>query len=58
MQENIFWDSCLLSFEKSLSPQQFSAWIRPLRLIKEGDSLILTAPTSFTLNLVRERFFS
>jgi chromosomal replication initiator protein len=58
MQENIFWDSCLLSFEKSLSPQQFSAWIRPLRLIKEGDSLILTAPNSFTLNLVRERFFS
>jgi chromosomal replication initiator protein len=58
MQENTLWDSCLLSFEKSLSPQQFKAWIKPLRLIKENSSLILTAPNSFTLKLVQERFFS
>ena len=58
MQENILWDSCLLSFEKSLSPQQFKAWIKPLRLVKERGALVLTAPNSFTLKLVQERFFS
>lgn len=58
MQENTLWDSCLLSFESSLSPQQFKAWIKPLRLIKENGSLVLTAPNSFTLKLVQERFFS
>ena len=58
MQENILWNSCLLSFEKSLSPQQFKAWIKPLRLVSERGTLILTAPNSFTLKLVQERFFS
>jgi chromosomal replication initiator protein len=58
MQENILWESCLLSFEKSLSPQQFKAWIKPLRLVKEHGALVLTAPNSFTLKLVQERFFS
>ncbi len=58
MQENILWDSCLRSFEKSLSPQQFKAWIMPLRLVQERGALVLTAPNSFTLKLVQERFFS
>lgn len=58
MQENILWNSCLISFEKSLSPQQFKAWIKPLRLFRENNALILTAPNSFTLKLVQERFLS
>jgi chromosomal replication initiator protein len=58
MQEKILWESCLLSFEKNLSTQQFNAWIKPLRLIKENGSLVLMAPNSFTLKIVQERFFS
>lgn len=58
MQEKTLWDSCLVLFEKNLSPQQFKAWIKPLRLLREKNSLILTAPNSFTLKLVQERFFS
>ncbi|MDO8813464.1 MAG: chromosomal replication initiator protein DnaA [Gallionella sp.] len=56
MQDISFWDSCLRSFEKSLPPQQFNSWIKPLLLKKEGGCLILTAPNSFTLKLVQERF--
>lgn len=56
MQENTLWDSCLLSFKKSLPPQQFNSWIKPLKLYNEAGSLILTAPNSFTLKLVQERF--
>ncbi len=58
MRENTLWESCLVSFEKNLSPQQFKAWIKPLRLLQENNSLILTAPNSFTLKIVQERFFS
>lgn len=58
MQENILWNSCLIAFEKSLSPQQFKAWIKPLKLLRENDSLVLTAPNSFTLKIVQERFFT
>jgi chromosomal replication initiator protein len=57
MQDISFWDSCLRSFEKSLPPQQYNSWIKPLLLKSENGSLILTAPNSFTLKLVQERFF-
>lgn len=56
MQDITFWASCLSSFEKSLPPQQFNSWIKPLELKSENGSLILTAPNSFTLKLVQERF--
>lgn len=56
MQDISFWDSCLSSFKKSLPPQQFNSWIKPLNLKSEGDALVLTAPNSFTLKLVQERF--
>ncbi|HEU0188394.1 MAG TPA: chromosomal replication initiator protein DnaA [Gallionella sp.] len=57
MQDISFWDSCLRSFEKSLPPQQYNSWIKPLLLKNENGSLVLTAPNTFTLKLVQERFF-
>ena len=57
MQEITFWDSCLLSFKKSLPPQQYNSWIKPLSLKNDGGTFILSAPNSFTLKLVQERFF-
>lgn len=57
MQDITFWDSCLRSFKKSLPPQQYNSWIKPLHLKNEGGTLILSAPNSFTLKLVQERFF-
>lgn len=56
MQDISFWDSCLSSFEKSLPPQQYNSWIKPLLLNNENGTLVLTAPNSFTLKLVQERF--
>jgi len=56
MQDISFWDTCLSSFEKSLPPQQFNSWIKPLLLNSENGALVLTAPNSFTLKLVQERF--
>lgn len=56
MQDISFWDSCLRSFEKSLPPQQYNSWIKPLLLKFENGTLVLTAPNSFTLKLVQERF--
>lgn len=57
MQEKSFWDTCLLSFEKSLTPQQFNSWIKPLELSNDNGSLVLTAPNTFTLKIVQDRFF-
>ncbi len=57
MQEQAFWDTCLRSFEKSLPPQQFNSWIKPLKLTSDNGQLILTAPNTFTLKILQDRFF-
>lgn len=56
MQNVSFWQSCLDTFKRSLPPQQYNSWIKPLNVRFENDSFILTAPNSFTLKLVQERF--
>jgi chromosomal replication initiator protein len=56
MPDQALWDSCLTFFRDSLPPQQFNSWIKPLSLEVNGDQVTLTAPNSFTLKLVQERF--
>src|SRR5256885_4317915 len=52
------WDACLRRLEQELPAQQFNTWIRPLapELAGGEDTLVLTAPNRFVLELVRERF--
>ncbi len=54
------WDTCLRRLEQELPAQQFNTWIRPLAPETDApdDTLILTAPNRFVLELVRERFAS
>ncbi|RFC31313.1 MAG: chromosomal replication initiator protein [Candidatus Nitrotoga sp. MKT] len=56
MQDKTLWDSCLLFFEDTLTSQQFNSWIKPLIFEIQGNQITLTAPNSFTLKLVQERF--
>ena len=56
MQYISFWDTSLSSFKKSLPQQQYNSWIKPLVLKSENGALVLTAPNSFTLKVVQERF--
>lgn len=56
MPDKTLWDSCLHFFKDSLPPQQYNSWIKPLAFELKGDQIILTAPNSFTLKLVQERF--
>jgi len=52
------WDACLRRLEQELPAQQFNTWIRPLapETGASDDTLVLTAPNRFVLELVRERF--
>lgn len=56
MLDTSFWDACLSTFEQNLPAQQFNSWIKPLHLKSEDGLLILTAPNSFALKVVQERF--
>ena len=56
MSTPAFWQTCLDSFQRELTQQQFNTWIRPLRLELAGDDLRLIAPNRFVLQWVKERF--
>ena len=54
-----FWSSCLLQLEQELPPQQFTTWIRPLRLettSTEPLAFQVVVPNGFHLKWVKERY--
>lgn len=58
MTPSIVWKKCVDRLEQELSAQQFSAWIRPLQVISEGQELRLLAPNRFVMDWVRDRFIA
>ena len=56
---NNFWESCSAQLEQELTPQQFSAWIKPLApLDYEDGRLRIAAPNRFKLDWVKTQFAS
>ncbi len=56
MSDKTLWESCLQLFEESLPPQQFNSWIKPLICEINGSVIILTAPNTFILKVIQDRF--
>jgi chromosomal replication initiator protein len=50
------WAACLSVFERELTPQQFTTWIKPLACSDAPGRLRLVAPNRFVLQWVKERF--
>ena len=58
---NEFWSACLQHFEQELPAQQFSTWIKGLRLETDPaaeNRFQLVAPNRFIMQWVRERYLS
>ncbi|MBC7574394.1 MAG: chromosomal replication initiator protein DnaA [Herminiimonas sp.] len=54
-----FWQSCSTQLEQELTPQQFSAWIKPLAPLGfEEGVLRIAAPNRFKLDWVKTQFAS
>jgi len=54
-----FWQACSAQLEQELTPQQFSAWIKPLALVDyEDGKLRIAAPNRFKLDWVKAQFAS
>jgi chromosomal replication initiator protein len=54
-----FWQTCSSQLEQELTPQQFSAWIKPLApLDYEEGRLRIAAPNRFKLDWVKTQFAS
>ncbi|MFA5370410.1 MAG: chromosomal replication initiator protein DnaA [Sideroxydans sp.] len=48
--------NCQRYFKELLPTQQYNSWIKPLQFDMVGNRLVLTAPNSFTLRIIQERF--
>ena len=54
-----FWQACSAQLEQELTPQQFSAWIKPLTPLDYAEGkLRITAPNRFKLDWVKTQFAS
>ena len=54
-----FWQTCSAQLELELTPQQFSAWIKPLILLEPEDGKVrIAAPNRFKLDWVKTQFAS
>ncbi len=52
-----FWQTCSEQLERELTPQQFSAWIKPLMPLDfENGRLRIAAPNRFKLDWVKTQF--
>ena len=52
-----FWQNCLAQLELELTPQQYSAWIKPLVPIEyDGNILRIAAPNRFKLDWVKTQY--
>ena len=52
-----FWQACSSQLEQELTPQQYSAWIKPLTLVDfEEGRLRIGAPNRFKLDWVKTQF--
>ncbi|GAB1232416.1 chromosomal replication initiator protein DnaA [Ferrigenium sp. UT4] len=50
--------NCQRYFKELLPAQQYNSWIKPLRFEVVGNRLVLTAPNSFTMRVIQERFLA
>jgi chromosomal replication initiator protein len=52
-----FWQTCSAKLEQELTPQQYSAWIKPLAMLDfEDGRLRIAAPNRFKLDWVKTQF--
>lgn len=56
MSEESLWEASLHFFEETLPAQQFNSWIKPLVCETNGDLITLTAPNTFILKVIQDRF--
>lgn len=51
------WQLCLDRLREELQPQQFSTWILPLQASAQKNELVLLAPNTYIVDVIKERFF-
>jgi chromosomal replication initiator protein len=53
-----FWRSCLEYFQRELTPQEFTAWIKPIRCTQNGATVLLEVPNRLALRWIKDTYLA
>jgi len=53
-----FWSSCLEYFQRELTPQEFSAWIKPIRCTRNDNKVLLEVPNRLALRWIKDTYLT
>ena len=53
-----FWRSCLEYFQRELTPQEFTAWIKPIRCRLDTSAVMLEVPNRLALRWIKDTYLS
>jgi len=51
-----FWRSCLEYFQRELTPQEFSAWIKPISCRERSGNVLLEVPNRLALRWIKDTY--
>ena len=53
-----FWRSCLDYFQRELTPQEFTAWIKPIRCTRNENMVLLEVPNRLALRWIKDTYLA
>ena len=53
-----FWRSCLEYFQRELTPQEFTAWIKPIRCSRSENTVLLEVPNRLALRWIKDTYLA
>jgi chromosomal replication initiator protein len=53
-----FWSSCLEYFQRELTPQEFAAWIKPIRCTRNDNTVLLEVPNRLALRWIKDTYLT
>src|SRR5690606_37029587 len=53
-----FWRSCLEYFQRELTPQEFTSWIKPIRCTRSDDTVLLEVPNRLALRWIKDTYLA
>ncbi|WMS86033.1 chromosomal replication initiator protein DnaA [Pleionea litopenaei] len=55
---NPHWQECASRLKEELAPTQFNTWIRPLKIVEDEQTIIVSAPNRFVLDWFKENYLN
>ena len=56
--QDALWQQCLDQLQSELPSHQYNTWLKPLSIVSDAGSVVLSAPNRFIANWVRDKYLN